>query len=90
MEAMEANLQKRVTELERQSSNRGIATSASVPSGKEAWRRLEKGMTMPDVRGLFGEPRSVTAGAALSFWYYAGLSDVMFDRSNRVVGWTEP
>jgi outer membrane protein assembly factor BamE (lipoprotein component of BamABCDE complex) len=96
LDAMVANLQKRVGELERQSipgtRQPEKITSLAPPSaavGKEGWRGLSKGMSMQDVQALLGEPNRVEAGF-FTTWYYPRAGSVAFDNSDRVSSWSEP
>jgi len=96
LDAMLANLQKRVGELERQATpgtsqpeKINSAVQPSAPVGKGGWRGLSKGMTMQDVRALLGEPNRVEA-RFFTTWYYPRTGSVAFDNSDRVSSWSEP
>lgn len=90
LDAMLASLQKRVDSLERQLGARSsVPTPGATPAGREVWRRLSKGMSMLDVRSILGEPRRVDGGYR-TYWRYEGQSQVTFDNTDRVSGWTEP
>ena len=56
-------------------------------SPRDAWRKLQKGMSYDQVRKLLGEPDRISGGG-LTVWYYNGGS-VLF-LSDRVDSWTEP
>jgi hypothetical protein len=90
LEAMIVSLQKRVDALERQGATRTVAT---IPAGRESWRRLSKGMSMADVRSILGEPAKVNAGPLTTWYYLSGVfssGNVVFDSSSRVMSWAEP
>lgn len=71
-----------------------IPTSQPVPApaGSQAlanWRRLDRGMTMDQVRKLLGEPTSVGATGQLTMWSYPDYAQVTLV-SAKVNGWSEP
>lgn len=57
-------------------------------AGKGAWRQLQVGMSMASVRGLLGEPVSISGGN-FAFWYYASSGQVIF-YNNQLDSWREP
>ena len=67
--------------------------SAPVPTGRDKWRKLRKGMSEGDVEMLLGSPSKIDALGIATFWHYGDASggDVWFDPDTRKVkGWTEP
>jgi hypothetical protein len=61
---------------------------------KNIWRKLQRGMSEDNVRGLLGEPGKIdvqTSGGG-QFWFYPDAlgGDVHFDASGHVDGWSEP
>lgn len=90
------SLEQRASALERRVSELEVLlkTSPSLPaSGSSAlanWRRLQRRMSLDEVRTLLGEPSRVFApSATLTIWYYPDQGQVSFD-SGRVDGWFEP
>jgi hypothetical protein len=73
---------------------KSLSSPSSKPIAEDItrWRRLRKGMDESDVRELLGEPRIVDAGGVLTVWYYFERygSNVTFDTSGHVYGWSEP
>ena len=87
-----ADLQERVSKLEKQLTGRFIP----VTEGREEksavgpWRALHKGMTKDEVKKLLGEPKDMMKLNEYDVWDYAGGGSVRFDGSGRVEGWYEP
>jgi hypothetical protein len=98
-------LERRITDLERlvremQALIRNEPSRVRSDAGSsqwrdlQNWRRLQRGMTMDQVRALLGEPGRVDAQFAWTYWYWSddrGGANVYFGtRSSRVEGWSEP
>jgi hypothetical protein len=81
-------LERRMASLE--AELREQSAPASIPSGKENWRKLEKGMSEADVERLLGSPSKIDAYGPMTIWHYGGGS-VRFDGDSRTVNaWFEP
>jgi len=87
-----ANLQERVSKLERQLTGRVTPGTAGreAKSGIAPWRALHKGMTKDEVKKLLGEPKDMMKLNEYDVWDYPGGGSVRFDGSGRVEGWYEP
>jgi cell division protein FtsB len=105
-----ADLEKRIEELEGQvselrsevstlKSQKEKASSITQPSKRPAtekqnWRRLYVGMSMSDVKTLFGDPDNVLGGTYSTTWYYKGAGYsrgwIVFDSNGSVSQWGEP
>lgn len=61
----------------------------AAPNWRELqnWRRLQRGMTMNQVRALLGEPQRVDAGV-ITYWRWAEANVHFID--GRLEGWSEP
>lgn len=82
-------LERRVTSLE--AELREQSAPASVPSGKENWRKLQHGMSPDDVEMLLGSPEKVHSTSVTITWYYPSGGHVRFDtRSRKLEAWREP
>jgi len=82
-----ANLEKRVKELESNMKSK----PANVSNEKASWRKLQRGMSFSQVRGILGEPKTIKAGR-MTFWYYSSSlssSKITF-WDDRVDSWDEP
>lgn len=97
------NLETQVSELRSQvrllTSRTEQSSSYNQPAKqpakeKQNWRRLYVGMSMSEVRNIFGEPDKVSQGPSLTFWYYKTDSylsgEIDFDQNGRVTSWSEP
>ncbi len=84
-------LERRVATLEEQLRQR--SSTSGVPPDKANWRRLERGLSQPEVEKLLGSPTKVDAFGSFTVWHYGYPSGgrVQFDgRSQTVSGWQEP
>ena len=70
-----SNQQKQVV------ANEGAKTIAN-------WRKLNRGMSYNDVRGLLGEPLRIEGGG-VAFWMYSNNGRVTFVRDT-LSSWNEP
>jgi len=70
-----SNQQKQVV------ANEGAKTIAN-------WRKLNRGMSYNDVRGLLGEPLRIEGGG-IATWRYASNGNVVFIR-DKLSSWDEP
>jgi len=67
---------------------------STAPAGLSAWRRITKGLSRDQVRGILGEPVKINGGA-FETWYYGqtaspyGPGTVRF-YPNDVYEWVEP
>ena len=52
------------------------------------WRKLNRGMSYNDVRGLLGEPLRIEGGG-IATWRYASNGNVVFIR-DKLSSWDEP
>lgn len=81
------NLEKRVKELE----NLLKLKPENISIEKATWRKLQRGMSFSQVRGILGEPKKISAGYT-TFWYYTAStydSKVTFS-GDKVSSWQEP
>jgi len=98
LEQLVGQLQRQVADLQSVTQGRQQQGQPVAPKGNwhelANWRRLQRGMTMDQVRGLLGEPDKVEAETVLIFWKWGELvfgGSVSFDvDTNRVAGWEEP
>lgn len=60
------------------------------PRNVTNWRKLSRGMTMDEVRGVLGEPASVVAFPSSTSWKYPSGGFVEFGSDDNVEGWMEP
>jgi hypothetical protein len=84
-------LESRVTSLE--AEPREQSAPASVPPGKESWRKLRHGMSEAAVEALLGSPSKIVANEDYFIWWYreTAIGRVEFDtRSRKVKEWSEP
>ncbi len=85
-------MELRVAALEAQLRERNAP--ASVPAGKENWRKLKHGMSESEVEKLLGSPTKVDANPSFFEWRYGNSrtsAHVQFDtESRKVTGWNEP
>lgn len=95
MERLIANLQERVSKLEK--ADTGRAESGTIKVDDTAWmdkanwrQKLSKGMTKEEVRKLFGEPKSISTSDKIQIWSYAVSATITIDDAKGVVAWTEP
>jgi hypothetical protein len=95
LERRVADLERRVRELEALIKV-GPAPEQPIPDSRKwqdlaNWRRLQRGMTMNEVRALLGEPERVEA-LVWTIWYWNEReAEVRFDiRSGKVDAWSEP
>jgi outer membrane murein-binding lipoprotein Lpp len=65
------------------------APSSLPPELAAKWRKLEKGISQADVRGILGEPVKVQANTAFTYWDYPNRGTVTFHQG-RLNAWTEP
>lgn len=96
LERRTIDLERRVRELEalitiEPSQSRPVA---AIPEAQDLqnWRRLRLNLTMDQVRTLLGEPERVDVINSWTTWNWGSLggANVSFDRSGKVVGWSEP
>lgn len=85
-------LRMRVKQLENsQSNSSNQQKQVVVNEGAKSlanWRRLNKGMSYNDVRGVLGEPSRIDTGG-FTYWYYANNGRVYF-YNDKLDGWKEP
>lgn len=81
------NLEKRVKELESLVKSK----PENISIEKATWRKLQRGMSFSQVRGILGEPKKISSGYT-TFWYYTSSTyDSMVTFSgDKVSGWEEP
>jgi len=101
LEQRVATLERKVAALETKVSTpttsgattqRPAATSGEVELWKDKsnWRKLERGMTMDQVRRLLGEPRTVDVNGISKYWRYStSFSPHVHYINNRLDGWDE-
>jgi outer membrane murein-binding lipoprotein Lpp len=92
LERRVADLEQRIRALQGVQAaarpERPAVSGSSLDIGN--WRRLDMGMTMPEVSRLLGEPVRVDALGNIN-WLYQSGGMVTFDpRSKKVQGWQEP
>lgn len=82
-----ANLEKRVKELESLVKSKPVNVSIE----KATWRKLQRGMSFSQVRGILGEPKTIKAGS-LTYWYYSSSSSssTITFWNDRLDSWVEP
>lgn len=94
LEALVASLEKRVSELEGNSSQKEAPAEARPDNAAwqdvANWRSLRNGMSKTQVRALLGEPAQIRANGSLETWRWPGprFSTVTF-RNEKVDGWNE-
>ena len=76
------NLQSIANNQQKQIVANGGMTSLAT------WRKLIRGMSYSDVRGILGEPLRIEGGG-VSYWYYANQGRVIFVR-DKLSSWDEP
>ncbi len=85
-------LRMRVKQLENSQSNSSNQhKQVVVNEGAKSlanWRRLNKGMSYNDVRGILGEPSRIDTGG-FTYWHYANNGRVVF-YNDKLDGWKEP
>jgi hypothetical protein len=84
-------LERRVSLLEEKS--RQPNASAVPSSDKGNWRRLQRGMSGPEVERLLGPPSKVKANVAATTWHYGhplGGYVSFGARSQTLDAWSEP
>ena len=92
-----AELNQRIRELERRielleealqkQSMVPPGLETRVPSGREAWRQLRRGMDEAQVRRILGEPERVSGGA-FTVWYYSPGQVTFLE--DKLDSWEEP
>jgi len=98
LEQLVGQLQREVADLQSQTQGRQQQAQPVVPKSNwhelGSWRRLQRGMTMDQVRQLLGEPERVDAEPVFIYWKWGepvfGGSVYFGVDTNRVAGWSEP
>ncbi len=97
LERRVAGLEQRVLDLEAvinaQTSRVQPAHATALWRNLANWRRLQRGMSMDQVRALLGEPHRVETIAIATTWYWGDApetADVVFDDRGRLAAWSEP
>ena len=67
-------------------------TSKTIWRDLSLWRRLERGMSKPDVRRILGEPTKIDEFGVMTTWYYGHPlgGSVTFDSHGSLESWSEP
>lgn len=96
LETQLSELQSQVQQLTtRNKESSSYDQPAKQPAkGKQNWRRLSVGMSMSEVKTIFGEPDKLDGGTYSTTWWYKGegfsSGFIIFDRNGRIQSWSEP
>jgi hypothetical protein len=95
LEKTNANLERRVRELEAFLSRNPASAAASAPTTLNSnksrelanWRRLKVGMSMEDVRQILGEPERIDGGGVATWHWDTGRVTFI---NEKLTAWFEP